>query len=940
LSDIDEHGAYAALGRVDLTLADLGKISVSANTYTQGFGTIEQRINERSTDNLMQFDAAASLDVGKLAPKAAKLSIPVYASINKTVRTPQYDPYDKDVKYKDKLDAAQTKAQRDSIKNAAIDQTTIKTINFTNVRVQPGAKTHLWSLSNFDVSYSYTKTEQSSPTVLRNEVVKQHGGFGYTYNVASKYVEPFKKMLAKRRSAWYNLIRDFNYNLKPSLLSFRADINRQSGIYIPRIVNTDAVSSKIERVDTTFDKYFTFDRYYNMRWDMSRSLNIDFSATNNARVDEPYGLLDTKAKKDTVRRNFWSGGRNTLYTQKATASYTFPLSKIPLTDWITARYSYTTTYNWIGGSRLPDALSLGNIIENSQENLLNGEFDFTRLYMKSRWLRALDNVSAPKPKTAPDTKGKNPKLKDPLKPVDLDNLPTKEEVTKGLTGKARTAALKKWRQQRRDARLAERMKRQSQPLEINPFLKAGGRLLTMVKRVSVNYGENYRSRLPGYMDSTKILGQNWNSMQPGLDYVFGRQPDSNWLNKKAAQGLITRDTTFNQLFRQNFEQRLSITAQLEPIKELTIDLNWDKTFSKEYTELFKDTSFQGLAPQHVSPYAAGGFSVSYISFKTLFDNTNPNEISGTFKKFEEYRTILSQRAAAANPYWDHQTDADGYAHGYGRYAQDVLIPSFIAAYTGKDPYTVALIKQSNSSIKSNPFSGIMPKPNWRVTYTGLTKIPALAKTFSSISLTHGYRGNLSMNSYTSALNFADPLRYGTPGFIDSSHNYVPFFLVPNITIQESFEPLIGVDVTTVNQLNMKFEYKKSRQLSLSLIDYQLSEVKSTEWTVGVSWRKRGFTLPFKLPFMKDKKLENDINFKIDLSLRDDINSNSRLDQSNAYGTGGQKVITIQPSIDYVLNNRVNVKLYFDQRRTTPYISTSAPTIATRAGFQVRVSLAP
>lgn len=198
-----------------------------------------------------------------------------------------------------------------------------------------------------------------------------------------------------------------------------------------------------------------------------------------------------------------------------------------------------------------------------------------------------------------------------------------------------------------------------------------------------------------------------------------------------------------------------------------------------------------------------------------------------------------------------------------------------------------------------------------------------------------------MNSFSSALLFADPFHYGAPAFIDTiSGNYVPYFLVPNITIQEAFAPLFGIDLTTANQMNLRFEFKKSRQLSLSLVDYQLSEVRSTEWTIGGSFRKSGVNLPFKLPGMKKVTPQgNDLNFRLDLSMRDDTQSNSRLDQANAYSTGGQRVITIQPSLDYVLNNRVNLQLYFDQQRITPYISTSAPIINTRAGLQIRISLA-
>ena len=467
----------------------------------------------------------------------------------------------------------------------------------------------------------------------------------------------------------------------------------------------------------------------------------------------------------------------------------------------------------------------------------------------------------------------------------------------------------------------------------------------MVKRASINYSENYSSRLPGWLDSTKILGQNFNSMQPGLGYIFGRQPDTSWLNQKARQGVISKDTNFNLLFRQSFEQKLSFTAQIEPFREFIIDLNLDKSFNKDYSELFKDTIGNGSFG-HLSPYAGGGFSISYISFGTLFSKYKPNEISKTFREFQDNRLLVSKRIAAANPYWQSLSPgdkftADGFAKGYGRYAQDVLIPSFLAAYTGKDVNTFPLINQNNSNIKTNPFSGLKPKPNWRLTYTGLTRIPALAAIFSNITITHGYNAILSMNSFTSALNYFDPFHFGTPGFIDTiSGNYVPFFLIPNISINEQFSPLIGIDVTTINQTNFKFEYKKSRQLSLSLIDYQLSEVRSTELVFGASIRKKGVNLPFKIPGMKKMNPKgNDLNIRLDFSIRDDIQSNSRLDQANAYSTGGQKVVSIQPSIDYVLNKRVNLKLYFDQQRVMPHISTSAPVTNTRGGLQIRISLA-
>ena len=208
---------------------------------------------------------------------------------------------------------------------------------------------------------------------------------------------------------------------------------------------------------------------------------------------------------------------------------------------------------------------------------------------------------------------------------------------------------------------------------------------------------------------------------------------------------------------------------------------------------------------------------------------------------------------------------------------------------------------------------MLPKPNWTILYNGLSKIPVLSELFTNITLTHGYNSNLSMNSFTSSLLYTDIYRRGAPSFKDSiSGNYVPYFLVPNITISERMEPLLGLNLTTVTQWSLRFEYKKSRILSLSLVDYQLSENNSTEWVFGTAYRKRGVKLPFTIPGLNSNKLSNDLTFRLDLSTRDMFNSNSRLDQSNAYGTGGQREITIQPSIDYVLNTKINLKFPIDK----------------------------
>ena len=891
LNGLDEKGGYAAIGRVDFKLADLGTLYISGSVKSAGFGTIEQRVNERSREDFTQFDIATTLELGKLLPQKAGVSIPFYGSVSRTVTTPEYDPYDLDIKLKDKLDAV-SGALRDSIREDAVDVKTVKTFNFTNVKKinTSGKKQQIWSIENFDVSYSYYKEEQHNPIIESNELTRHRAGLGYNYTATPKYWEPAKKLI-KSRSPWFAFIKEFNINPVPSLLGFRADVNRQFGAFRPRSVGTPK-----GLIPETYDKFWTFDRYYNLRWDLTRSFNVDYTAVNRAWVDEDTGRLDATERK-RVWENFWNGGRNIAYNQRANLTYTLPTSKFPFLDWTTVRASYVATYDWLAASLI--ARNLGNSLANSQVKSLNAEFNFDKLYSKSRLLRSLGEDAPPQPQQ-------------PQPPPATDT-----------TGKKK----------KRD---------RSQPPQLSGLAKFGFRILTSLKQMSVQYSENASATIYGYTDSTQALGMNWRTRAPGLGFVFGKQPDTSFINNMARKGLLTADSLFNFQNRQDYQQRLTITAQLIPVRDLTIDLNMDKTFGKAYSELYKDTTGTGQNFARLNPYSSGSFSISYISFQTLFEKIKPNEVSETFAKFQDYRIILSKRLAESNPYWanlpaNEKFLPDGFYNGYSRYAQDVLLPAFIAAYTGKDPLKVPLLKQSNPGIRSNPFAGYIPRPNWRITYNGLTRIKGLEKIFTNFSISHAYNGSLGMNSFNSALLFDDPFGLGYPRFIDTvSDNFIPYFLVPNITISEQFAPLLDLDMQFTNQVTARFEYKKSRTLSLSLIDFQLSENRSTEFTIGAGYRKRGL---FSWIKWKGKPLENDASFRLDFGIRDDVTSNSRLDQTQALPTSGQKVVTINPSIDYVVSNRVNIKLYFEQRRVEPKISTSPPITNTRAGVQIRISLA-
>jgi cell surface protein SprA len=894
LMNIDDKGGYAASGRVDIKLADLGTLYVSGTTQSVGFGTLDASINERALASTTQLDAATTMELGKLFPKSAALSIPFYGSISKSISVPEYDPYDLDVKLQDKINAAPA-SERDSIYNVATDVSVVRSFNFTNVRKNniTGRKLKIWSLENFDFSYSYTRTDHHNPIAIEDELAVYKGGLGYNFAGTPKFWEPFKKMI-KSKSPWYALVKDFNLNPVPAVLTFRGDVVRQYGAYQAR----DVGGGKYQ-IPETFDKFFTIDRTYIVRWDITRSFNIDFAADNKSWVDEDSGRLD-KAQKKQMWDNFLKGGRTIQYNQTANFTYTVPTNKLPALDWTTLRIGYGSSYQWTGATTL--AIDLGNSIQNTQKKDVSADLNFTRLYAKWRLLRELDQQAKGPPPNLPGRKNDSLKQKLPP-PPDNSDLKHLKGVMKGIA-----------------------------------------KILTSVKDITFNYSELSASSIYGYTDSTHFLGEDLKSNEPGFGYIFGVQPDTSFVNRLGKKGLLSTDTLFNFQNQASYNQILTIAAQIQPVRDLNITLNVSKSFGKNYSELYKDTTGSNTFAR-LNPYTAGSFSISFISVKTLFENNNANQITSTFQTFENYRAIISGRLGMLNPYSGGLQTPDGYAKGYGKYAQDVLIPAFIAAYSGQSPNKVALVQEDNPNIKFNPFMGYLPKPNWRLTYNGLTRIPGMEKIFTSFSISDGYTSTLSMNSFNSNLNFQDPFGIRQPGFIDTlTGNFVPYFMVPNITITEQFAPLIDLDMQFVNQIQAKFSFSKTRQLSLSLIDYQMSESSSTEFVFGLGFRKRGVPLPFhiKVPG-KDgnmtNRLDNDLTLRLDMSYRNDITTNSYLDQSASVPVGGQEVISVSPSISYVINNRINMKLYFDERRTIPNISSSPPVITTRAGVEIRISLA-
>ncbi len=949
LEGFEESGGWAAMVRMETRLADLGNIVFSANMHTIGFGQIEMKNDQRFRDMLWQYDFATNLELGKFFPQKWGIRIPFYAGVSQSFSTPQYDPYQLDVPLEEQLKLLSGADKRD-YKRRAQTLSSIRGYNFSNVRVinqNAERKPKPWDVYNLNFTWAYSEILRSDPFLESDFTKRYRASIGYNFAPVEKSLYPFKNII-KSRSKYLDIIKDINFNPIPNSLSFNTDFNRQFGEVQQRRLGDEEFD-----VPATFNKYFTWDRMYGIKWNPFKSLNLDFSAVNNARIDEPTGRLDTDAKKDTLWDNILDFGRTTGYQHSFNANYNLPIDKIPLLDWVQVRTGYGATYSWIAAPLVLGtdgefaANPLGNTINNSNNLRLNGEFNFKNLYDKSRFLKPYNSNRS----RQGDTKEKrnatiaaNEKREDKI--VD-DMRKQREELDKvKLEMKELNASddtLKKEKRQQlklRKKSIKERIKKlksDKQRIQApeSPGISPVIRPLISIKRISVNYTESRTTSLPGYLPKTRFFGQDQGFNTPGLGYAFGVQPTSKTLDEYANNDWISTDTLLNYQFMQTTTKNLNIRGVVEPFRDLRVDLTLTKTTSDNFTELFKVRT-PGGPHEHLNPVNTGSYSISFISIKTFFQKPNDLGFTQAFKDFEGGRDEISQRLANGNPNsignFIPATDTldiplDNYREGYGPYSQDVLIPAFIAAYTGK----------SLNDVPLNPFK-LIPLPNWRITYNGLSKMKGFSKVFENFTLTHAYNSTFTMSGYISNLNFEGG-GYFQPSAVDTlTNNYYPEKNIPAIVISEQFAPLIGVDITWKNGITTKFDYKKSRNLSMSFVSYQMSESRTEEFTFGFGYRLKGLTLPFSFGGKKKIKLKNDINFVVDVSYRDNVTLNNRLDQEISEPTAGMKTIRVAPSITYVINQRLNIRIFLDRTRSIPATSASFPITNTRAGVTLRFTL--
>jgi cell surface protein SprA len=892
LTGFNDKAGWAGLVRVNSQLGDLGQVAFSTMYSSPNFGSLEKKINDTQRESLLQWDVATDLNLGKFFPDKAGVRIPMHVDYSQTIATPEYDPLSPDLKLKDELASYDDKKQSDSIKAMVEDFTDRFNINFINVRkdrVGAKKKPQVYDIENFSVSYAYGLINQRNIDIEYDKKKTQNGGLAYNFNVTPKNVKPFQNVGFIANTEALKLIRDFNFNYLPKQFGFRTDMLKEEA---ERKLRNKSEGLILLR--PTYARKWDWNRNYDLKFDLATSLTLQYRATANSFIREASGSLDPnspwydKAAADTidVGQQLLHGGLRRNYMQALDITYRIPIDKLPLLDWVTAQFSYGTIYNWVA-SPLSVQSRLGNAIENSKTMQLTGSVDLTKLYSKIPYLKTLNQTSSSKtsPKGRPGTTPQTvePEVKDSLdKPNYLK-----------IVG--------------------------------DEFLK----LLMLVKKGNITYSEGSGTLLPGFIPSPQVLGVYWPSNAPGIGFAFGSQKD---IRTKAVQeGWLTSDTLLNQAYMTKYTTNLTARLTLEPFPGLKIEINADRTFAKNHTEFFRADS-NGVFDSY-SPKDAGTFSMSYITWGTAFQTDYDTAISQTFEQMKAYRYDIANRLAMENPnsvgtVYDSVT-GQYYPTGYGPTSQDVLIPAFLAAYGNK----------STSNVYLGYFPTI-PLPNWRITYDGLTKIPFIAKVFKSANLTHAYRSIYTISSFQSNLYYAET-NGKSSGLYPASNAFFPKYDLTQVTIQEQFAPLFGIDLTWNNSLLTRFEYKKSRTLTFSMINKQLTDLNTDEIIIGLGYRIKdvSFTVSSMGGGGRKSQIKSDLDIKIDFSIRNNRTVLRRIDQDIDQVSAGQRVFSINSSIDYMLSKSVTIRLFFDKIINNPYVSNQYRNSTTKGGISIRFSLA-
>ena len=840
-SGFDNKPGWAAVMNADANFADVANVSLAGSVKTIGFGNVEDRVSQRSLDETKQYDVATTINLGKvLTPEKWGIQLPMSYSVGEEFIDPKFDPQYQDVTLADALEQnPNSEFSRDYTKRTSISFINVK----KNRNPNSSEKPKFYDVENVAVSYSHNKEFHRDYNIEKYINENVMASAGYNFNFDSKSIEPFKNNDSIFRSDFWKFMKDINFNPVPKTLAVNSRINRSYNEQQSRNL-VEGLSAQPELKQ----RRFLFDWDYAIGFDLTKSLQLNFNATNSYMYDTFGSGEDIQVFDD-----FFNTGRPNHYHQKLNSTYNLPLDKFPFLSFMKADYAYTADFDWQVSSQDQTIVSqIGNVIQNANTHNINTTLTFDKLYKQIGFEKLLLTKSQRK-----NAKDKNTARIKPNK-----NLPLGKQILKGT-----------WD------------------------------IVTSVKQGKISYTENNGQYLQGYTEDIGFLGGAPTS------FAFGSQVDIR--NKALENGwLVTRvdgEEYFNKTFSRTKYDKLDYTFTLKPIDDLNIDVIGNKINTADISQQID--LIEGKSAFEETPiFETGNFSTSHSMLSTAFKNGDV-----LFQTMKDYRSIISNRLA---------TESGAPIDGFGKNSQQVLLPSFMAAYSGNNPNKV------NTSLFRN-----IPIPNWTLRYNGFMKFDWFKKTFSTFVVSHGYRSSYTISSFTNNLAYKE----GENIINTNSGNYESKRLVAAATLVDEFSPLLKVDMKMKNSFSLRGEVKKDRTLTMNFNNSTLTDIAGTEYIFGFGYVFKDVKMNTRFTGKKTT-LKGDINLRADVSLRDNLTQIRYIDEDNDQISGGQNLFSIKFTADYRLNSNLTASFYYNHQTSKYAISTTFPRQAINGGFNIVYNL--
>ncbi len=1006
LKEHNNSGGWAANANLNVQLSDWGSVNATGRYISEGFGGLEDGVASRTTDNYGTYSVTTSLEMGKFFPDKAKVSIPLYYSVTKEKTTPKYNPLDTDMELKDALDAAGSKHERDSIENIAATKITQTNFSISNARVGIATKRHPmpYDPANFSFTYSHQHQYTTGETTMYERKDNWRGALDYSWSPVYKAWEPFKGL--KNKSKWLDILKRFGLNWLPQNIAFNTEMTRDYYELQERDMGTlmSGAAGVDSKLPLTFSEQFLWNREFSINWDLTKNLHMNFQSATHAQIEEPYTPVNKDlyadqyhAWKDSVWTSIRHWGAPLDYSQNFQASYKVPLNLLPVFDWVNSDASYNANYSWERGTEDEEGNSYGNTINTQRELTLNGNFNLVKLYNHVPFLKKVNDKFDRTQSRAQMQRKKQEKKKkkqeakeqaaDPKKALpknkraferEITLLPdttfkirhgknTKRLIVNAKTEDGKVFPLKYKKVDNNQIRIISKvdtaMKVKLSVLAKEPLddkkwykgLQLASRLAMMVRNVSINYRSSYQLTLPGFLPSVgdafgqKKVGQ----MAPGLDFAFGMVGDDYIEKARNNDWLLCNDSIATPATTSRTDN-LTLRVTLEPVKDFKIDLSATRT---KTTQKSIQYMYEGTPTTQ-----SGAFQMTTISLGSAFEgmgNANSGYRSKTFEKFVNslagFRNrVEAQYAGTVYPAGSALAGGkfDASRTPVNQYSSDVMIPAFLKAYTSMGGNSLSVFPALSRML-----------PNWTIRYSGLGRLPWFNEHFKSVNINHSYKSVFAVGSYNSYSTFQEYMN--GLGFVSDAATGNPspssMFNISQVSINESFSPLLGMDITFNNNMTVKAEYRQTRVLNLSMTSVQLNEALSKDWVIGMGYRINNFDVfgwGAKASRSKSKGgnknaanknasttktvqngTNHDLNLRLDFSFRKQAAIVRDIASMVSSASSGNNALKLSFSADYTFSKLLTMSFYYDRQTNTPLLSSSSyPTTTQDFGLSIKFSL--